>query len=157
MGDEPVHSLAFLLGKDLFAFEINRVERILDFRGFRKLPKSPEFVRGVIELDDTVITVVDLGSLFLGKTTDRTKNTSIIVTSVREDLFVGFLVTAVSEVIQIDPSQRIVLDDLAKYPWSSYLKYVARIDKGMVFVVDPTHLLNPDLTEALMSQRNPES
>ncbi|MEJ2191777.1 MAG: chemotaxis protein CheW, partial [Nitrospirota bacterium] len=52
--------LSFTLGNEIFALEIAKVREVLDLTSITKVPQTPEFMRGVINLRGGVVPVVDL-------------------------------------------------------------------------------------------------
>ena len=52
--------LTFKLGEEMFALDIAKVREVLDFTTVTKVPRTPDFMRGVINLRGSVIPVVDL-------------------------------------------------------------------------------------------------
>ena len=100
--------LTFKLGEELFALDVSKVREILEYSSITKVPQTPEFMRGIINLRGSVVSVVDL-RLKLGMTcTERTINTCIIVVEVTlegEPTILGALADSVQEVFELDPSQ----------------------------------------------------
>jgi purine-binding chemotaxis protein CheW len=100
--------LTFGLGKEEFALEIIRVREVLDYTTITKVPRMPEFLRGVINLRGNVVPVIDL-RLKLGMfAAERTKDTCIVIVEIQmdgEQMQLGCLTDSVQEVIDLDPSQ----------------------------------------------------
>jgi len=57
---ETTQYLTFRLGEEVFALDISQVREVLDFTTITKVPRTPEFMRGVINLRGSVVPVVDL-------------------------------------------------------------------------------------------------
>ena len=107
--------LTFKLGEEIFAVEVARVREILDVTTITRIPQSPEFMRGVINLRGGVVPVIDM-RLKLGLTRgEDTVNTCIIVVEVapgEETATLGMLADSVQEVLdlegaQIEPAPRV--------------------------------------------------
>ncbi len=100
--------LAFRLGSNHFAIDISQVREVLDFQKVTQVPKTPDFLLGVINLRGNVISVVDL-RLNLGMSgTEQTVNTCILIMELQiggDTLQIGALADAVEEVIEISPEQ----------------------------------------------------
>jgi len=103
---ETTQYLTFKLADEIFALDITKVREVLDFTAITKVPRTPEFMRGVINLRGSVVPVVDL-RLKLGMTeTRRTVNTCIIITEVSVDgdsVVLGTLADSVQEVMDLEP------------------------------------------------------
>jgi len=100
--------LTFRLAKETFAVDVAKVREILDFVAITKVPQTPDFMRGVINLRGSVVPVVDMKLKFGMEPTEKTVNTCIIVLEVsieNETTIVGALADSVQEVVELDPAQ----------------------------------------------------
>ncbi len=100
--------LAFTLGEEVFAVEVSHVREILEFTAVTRVPKTPEFMRGVINLRGSVVPVLDMRLKFGLAETSATINTCIVVLEVivdGEKTVMGALVDSVQEVFELEPSQ----------------------------------------------------
>jgi len=100
--------LTFRLAQETFAVDVAKVREILDFVAITKVPQTPDFMRGVINLRGSVVPVVDMKLKFGMDPTEKTVNTCIIVLEVtieNETTIVGALADSVQEVVELDPSQ----------------------------------------------------
>ena len=96
--------LAFRLGDESFAFEIERVREVLSYTKVTKVPNTPDFMSGVINLRGNVVPVVDLRLLFGLGQGEMTEDTCIIIVDVAlddETLEIGARADAVREVFDI--------------------------------------------------------
>ena len=75
--------LTFKLDNEVFALDVATVREVLDFTTVTRIPRTPEFMRGVINLRGSVVPVVDLRLAFGMSATEKTVNTCIIVMEVR--------------------------------------------------------------------------
>ena len=99
--------LTFKLGEEMFAIDVSQVREILDVTTITKVPRAPEFMRGVINVRGSVVPVVDLRMKFDMPATERTKDTRIVVMEIalEGDLTtIGTLADAVHNVMDIEPS-----------------------------------------------------
>ena len=92
--------LAFTLGREDFSLEILSVREIIGMMPITRVPRVPDFVRGVINLRGKVIPVVDLRMKFGMPSVEETMETCIIVVDLG-DLLTGIVVDRVSEVRDI--------------------------------------------------------
>lgn len=100
--------LTFKLGNEVFATDVAKVREVLDFTTITEIPKTPDFMSGVINLRGSVVPVVDLRLCFEMSKTQKTKNTCIIVVEVQlesESFVIGALADSVEEVIDLEPDQ----------------------------------------------------
>jgi len=88
----------FRLGGDLYAADIMRIKEIIRPHKLTALPKSPSFVKGVLNLRGTVIPVIDLRERFDFPVSTQNKNTRLLIVTVGRQLL-GLEVDEVTEVI----------------------------------------------------------
>ncbi len=103
---ETTQYLTFKLEDEVFALDISKVREVLDFTTVTKVPRTPEFMRGVINLRGSVVPVVDMRLKFGMSRTERTVNTCIIIVEVTVDgerLVLGTLADSVQEVLDLGP------------------------------------------------------
>lgn len=97
--------LTFTLDHERYAVEIPKVREVLEFTSVNRVPRTPEYLRGVINLRGNIVPVIDL-RLKLGLSrTERTIDTCIVITEVEiggEPLVLGALADSVQEVIDLD-------------------------------------------------------
>ncbi|MCK4303220.1 MAG: purine-binding chemotaxis protein CheW [Candidatus Eisenbacteria sp.] len=96
--------LTFVLADEVYGLEILKVREIIGMMPITDVPRTPGYVRGVVNLRGKVIPVVDLRSKFGMLTTEDTEETCIIVVDVN-GVEMGTLVDKVSEVLDIDESE----------------------------------------------------
>jgi purine-binding chemotaxis protein CheW len=100
--------LTFKLGAETFALDVAEVREILDFTTVTKVPRTPSFMRGVINLRGSVVPVMDLRLKFGMSATQQTVNSCIIVVEMTmegDSIVIGVLADAVQEVIDLEPEQ----------------------------------------------------
>jgi purine-binding chemotaxis protein CheW len=100
--------LTFKLGEELFALDIGKVREVLDFTSITKVPQTPDYMLGVINLRGSVIPVVDIRTKLRMAATAKTVNTCIIIVEVELDgdkIVMGAMADAVQEVLDLEPDQ----------------------------------------------------
>ena len=105
---ETTQYLTFKLEEEVFALEISKVREVLDFTAVTKVPQTPEFMLGVINLRGSVVPVVDMRLKFGMTKSQTTVNTCIIIAEIELDgeiTILGALADSVQEVIDLDPDQ----------------------------------------------------
>ncbi len=105
---EATQYLTFKLDEEIFALDVAKVREILDFTDITKVPQTPDFMRGVINLRGSVVPVVDMRLKFGMSRTEKTVNTCIVVVEViteGETTVLGALADSVQEVIELEPAQ----------------------------------------------------
>ena len=105
---ESSQYLTFKLDQEIYALDITQVREVLDFTEVTKVPRMPEFMRGVINLRGGVVPVVDLRLKFAMEGSERTLDTCIIIMELDiegEKTFLGALADSVQEVITLESEQ----------------------------------------------------
>ena len=100
--------LTFKLAHETFAVDVARVREILDFISITKVPRTPDFMRGVINLRGSVVPVVDMRLKFGMSRTEKSVNTCIIIVEIEVDgekTVLGALADSVQEVIELEDGQ----------------------------------------------------
>ncbi len=100
--------LTFKLEDEVFALDIGKVLEVLDFTLIAKVPQTPDFMLGVINLRGPVVPVVDMLLKFSMTRTETTVNTCFIIVEFEidgENTVLGALVDSVQEVLDLDPDQ----------------------------------------------------
>jgi len=112
---EPLQILTFLLDKEVYGTDIGLIQEVLEYRKVTPVPRTPNFMLGVINLRGNVIPVADLRQQFDMNIIDTTVDTCIVIVDVMVDgekTPMGILVDSVKEVItlgqgEISPAPRI--------------------------------------------------
>jgi purine-binding chemotaxis protein CheW len=101
--------LTFKLGSEVFAISVHEVLEIFEIKPITRAPKSPPFMKGVINLRGNILPVVDTRYKFGMEETPDTIDTCIVVLTIgtgNDALMVGAIVDSVLEVIDI-PNEKI--------------------------------------------------
>jgi purine-binding chemotaxis protein CheW len=127
--DTKVNSyLSFQIGTEIFAADVIHVINILEMTKITRVPKSPAYMKGVINLRGSVLPVLDTRLKFGLPETDYTTNTCILVLEINsknEIIRLGAIVDSVHEVLEIG-------NDEVQPPPSIGTKFKTDILKGMV-------------------------
>jgi purine-binding chemotaxis protein CheW len=100
----PQQYLTFLLGGEMFAVGILNVKEIIEYGAVTAIPMMPNYIRGVINLRGSVVSVIDLSCRFGNAPVKVSRRTCIVIIEIgegeeRQDI--GIVVDAVSEVLEI--------------------------------------------------------
>lgn len=100
--------LTFRLASEVYAIDVANVREILEVGDITRVPQTPPYMRGVINLRGSVVPVMDLRLKFGMTETEQTINTCIVVVEAaigEERLVVGALADSVQEVFEMEPGQ----------------------------------------------------
>ncbi len=131
--------LTFKLGDEIFALDVAQVREILDYTTITKVPQTPEYMRGVINLRGSVVPVVDMRLKFGMSRTERTVNTCIQVVEVtldNERTVLGALVDSVQEVFELEPDQVEPAPRIGTRLRTDFIKGMGKRDNQFLMILD---------------------
>ncbi len=132
--------MTFKLANEEYGLEILKVREIIGLMDITRVPRTKEFIRGVINLRGKVIPVVDLRLKFGMDKAEATEQTVIIVVQYAQgsqDFTMGILVDEVLEVLSIGREQIEAPPDFgAAGLESDFILGVGKADKRVIFLLD---------------------
>src|SRR5512134_3171453 len=137
--EQALQYLTFRLGEEVFALEIAQVREVLDFTQITRVPRMPEFMRGVINLRGSVVPVVDLRLKFGMSATEQTVNTCIIIVEVAiegETTLLGALADSVQEVVDLEASQIEPPPRMGASIHAEFIRGMGKRDERFVIILD---------------------
>jgi purine-binding chemotaxis protein CheW len=146
--DANVQFLTFAVDQNEYAVDIMKVREIRGWHDTTRIPNSPEYMMGVINLRGTVIPIFDLRNRFsLGKTTPSEKN--VVVVLAVADRTLGILVDAVSDILTINRG------DIKQAPSASketgiddaYVSGLISVSEKMVILLDVEYLFDRSMLD----------
>lgn len=153
--------LIFTLGEESYGLPIASVEEVVTLPGsLTRLPKAPEFVAGVMNLRGAAVPVVDQRRRFGVEGVAPSARPRVVVTRLGE-VAVGFVVDAVSEILEV-PESRLAATPAIAADAGRLFDRVAQPEGGarMILLVNPQELLNraeADLLAAMAREASPAS
>lgn len=134
-----VQYLAFKLGSEVYAVDVAKVREILDYPPITKVPRTPDFMRGVINLRGSVVPVVDMRLKFGMSMTEKSVNTCIVVVEAlveNELTTIGALADSVQEVVELDPSSIEPPPKIGSRLKVEFLKGMGKIGENFLMILD---------------------
>ncbi len=144
--------LTFFLEDEEYGIGILKVKEIIGMMPITSVPRTPEFVKGVINLRGKVIPVVDLRLKFSMESIEYTDRTCIIVVEIDSNeitVLIGIVVDAVSEVLNIQESE---IEETPQFGTSlntDYILGMAKMEGGVKILLDIDRVLSAEEIEAL--------
>ena len=139
--------LTFKLDQELFAVDISKVREVLEFTTMTKVPRTPDFMRGVINLRGNVVPVVDM-RLKLGLSmTERTVDTCVVISEISVDgerTVLGALVDSVQEVIDLDADNVAPPPHMGSRIDASVIRGMGKRDDQFVMILDLDRVFTAD-------------
>lgn len=131
--------LTFKLDEEVLALGIDKVREVLDYTGITKVPQTPDFMRGVINLRGGVVPVIDMRLKFGMAKTEQTVNTCIIIVEVAvegETVILGALADSVQEVLDLEPQQIEPAPRIGTKLRTEFIRGMGRRDERFIIILD---------------------
>jgi purine-binding chemotaxis protein CheW len=144
---EATQYLTFKLADEIFALDIGKVREVLDFTTVTKVPRMPDFMRGVINLRGSVVPVVDLRLKFGMSATEKTVNTCVIIAEVTVDndtTILGALADSVQEVIDLGAGDISAAPKIGTMLRTEFIRGMGRRDDRFIILLDFDKVFSAD-------------
>ena len=140
MNQEENHQyLTFKLDDEVFALGIDKVREVLDYSSVTKVPQTPDFMRGVINLRGSVVPVVDMRLKLAMAKTEQTVNTCIIIVEINlegETTVLGALADSVQEVLDLEPHQIEPAPKIGTKLRTDFIRGMGKRDEQFIIILD---------------------
>ena len=146
--DSLLQLVTFNISHEEFGVDILKVQEIIRTMEITKVPRSPEFVEGVINLRGKVIPIIDLRKKFGMDPREHDRQTRIIVIELN-GMIVGFVVDSVSEVLRIPAGTVEPPPSLVSGIDSEYISGVGKLADRLLILIDLDRLLSSEECGAL--------
>jgi purine-binding chemotaxis protein CheW len=139
--------LTFSMANEEYGIGILKIREIIGMMPITSVPKTPEFVKGVINLRGKVIPVIDLRLRFNMDSIDYNERTCIIVVEIlgqSATVQVGIVVDSVSEVLNIKQNE---IEDTPTFGTSlntDFILGMAKMEGGVKILLDIDQVLTSD-------------
>lgn len=139
--------LTFMLEEEIFALDISQVREVLEYTKSTKVPRTPEYMIGVINLRGSVVPVVDMRNKFGLTQVPITVDTCIIILEINiegDEAIIGALVDSVREVIELEPGQLEPPPKIGSKLNTEYIKNMGKIDGEFIIILDVDKVFSVD-------------
>jgi purine-binding chemotaxis protein CheW len=144
---ETTQYLTFKLDEEIFALDISKVREVLDFTTITKVPRTPDFMRGVINLRGSVVPVIDMRLKFGMPATEKTVNTCIIIVEISldgETTVLGALADSVQEVMDLEPDQIEPAPKIGTKLKTDFIRGMGKRDTNFIMILDIDKVFTSD-------------
>ncbi|RJP30897.1 MAG: purine-binding chemotaxis protein CheW [Candidatus Omnitrophota bacterium] len=142
--DKAGKYLTFKMGKEEYGIEIMKVFEIIGLMEITPVPRTPKFIRGVINLRGKIIPVVDLRLKFELPRREDSERTCIIVVQIARAanyMTMGIIVDDVCEVIYISANQIEPTPSFGENVNTEFIKGVGQINQNVIMLLDIDKIL----------------
>jgi purine-binding chemotaxis protein CheW len=151
--------LTFQLGKEVYGIEILKVQEIIGMMPVTRMPKTPDFVRGVINLRGKVIPVIELRLKFGLESREDTDRTCIVVVQVAVaagTVTMGLLVDEVSEVLNVLQEQIEAPPSFGAGVDIDFILGMGKVGQKVVMLLDTDKVLSVEELALATQGKNPQ-
>ena len=144
--------LTFMLDEETYAIDIKQVREVLDFTEVTRVPRMPDFMRGVINLRGGVVPVVDLRLKFGMAATEKTVDTCIIIMEVIIDgntTLLGALADSVQEVLDMEPDQIQPAPKIGTRLRTDFIKGMGKKNEDFIILLDIDRVFSAEELEGV--------
>jgi len=144
---DELQLIVFSLAKEEYALPITKVQEINRLVAITKLPQTPEFMEGIINLRGRIIPVIDLRKRFVLAMADYTDDSRIIIVTIGGQT-AGIIVDSVAEVVRLQsdhiepPPKSFTID-------SQYIEGVGKLGDRLLILLNLDRTLSTDEENAL--------
>ncbi|MFO7890299.1 MAG: chemotaxis protein CheW [bacterium] len=146
MEKEKYHFLLFELNKYKFAFDVAKINRIARSVEVTSLPNAPDIVLGVINVQGTIMPVIDIRKIFGFPERKVNVDDFLIIGKVKE-LSIALIIDDVLEIIDI-PSDKII-DKKNVLPGIPHVDGILKLEGDIIYINDLNKLLSLDEKEEI--------
>jgi purine-binding chemotaxis protein CheW len=129
-----IKTIVFSIGAEEYGIEVEHVKTIERMIPMTRVPKTPAFIKGVVNLRGVVVPVIHLASRFGLPESEPTENSRIVMVSVG-DLEVGFIVDAANDVIDVNPDAIEAPPEVVGGIRAKYLRGIAKVGANRLLVM----------------------
>ncbi|MDP2903323.1 MAG: chemotaxis protein CheW [Methylovulum sp.] len=145
--DQFQQYLTFLVGKDNFGINILDVKEIIEINNITRIPKTPDYIRGVINLRGNVVPVIDLSARLDRQRSEITKLSCIVLVEVDvhgEGQVIGALVDQVNEILDIADANILPAPDFGADMRTDFIQAMGRVDDNFIILLAINRILSID-------------
>jgi purine-binding chemotaxis protein CheW len=149
--------LSFILDTETFAIDITKVREVLDFDTATKIPQTPDFMRGVINLRGSVVPVIDMKLKFSMGETEKGINTCVIIVEVDLEeggVILGMLADSVQEVFDLSEDQIEKAPSIGSQIKTEFLSGMGKKDDEFVLMLDINRVFSEDELSEIHESQN---
>ena len=137
--------LTFLVGKENLGISIHDVKEIIEISNITRVPMTPNYIRGVINLRGNVVPVVDLSARLSREKSELTKRSCIVlveITTEDESQSIGMLVDQVDEILEIANENIQPAPDFGADIRVEFIQAMGRIGDDFVILIEISSVLS---------------
>lgn len=135
----PRQYVSFLIDEELYGVDVQSVREIRKWSPTTRLPGQPYYSRGVLNIRGEALPVHDLRARFGGMETEATENHVVVIVTLGKSS-VGLLVDAVSDIVDVDPTEICEVPEGAREDQDGAITGLIPRENKMLALVDVSKL-----------------
>jgi purine-binding chemotaxis protein CheW len=139
--------LTFKVGNELYGIEVENVREVIEFSDITLVPKTPDYINGIINLRGEVVPIVNLPVLFYHQYSEVTKFTCIVIIEVSDEsekYLIGTLIDAVSAVVDLTDENIEETPDFGIKIRADYTSGVGKLGDKFIILLNIDSILDID-------------
>ncbi|MDH4262724.1 MAG: chemotaxis protein CheW [Spirochaetia bacterium] len=132
--------IVFRVGKEDYGLEIDKVQEVIRMKTIKKLPRSPHFILGVMNLRGNIIPIIGLRQKFGLPEVTYDEYTRIVVVN-HDSKLVGMVVDEVNRVINVPENSIEGNSDMVRENTKALVRGVAKLDDQVVILIELDYLI----------------
>lgn len=140
---EDIQMVVFKIDKEEYGVDILHVQEIKKMTEITRVPHTPKYLKGVINLRGSVLPIIDLRCRLNLKSQERTEETRIIIVKV-EEIIVGLIVDAVSEVLNIPVSAVDTSQNIKSNVSGEHVEGVGKLEDRLIIILNLKAILGQE-------------
>jgi purine-binding chemotaxis protein CheW len=132
--------VTFKCGEEEYAIDIQLVKEIIRPPAFTRVPKSPEYIKGVINLRGNIVPVISLSKRLGNIESDLTEQSRIVILTI-DDISFGIIVDSVTEVNYLEEKD-IETPELITTVDAKFVNGVGKIDDRLLILLNLSEIID---------------
>ena len=141
--------VVFKLGEEEYAVDIMKVKEVTEYKETVKLPQTPVFVQGIINLRGDITPIINLKKRFDLHENEKQASNRVIVMNLKDKL-VGFMVDEASQVITMDDSEIESAPNFASNIDKHFIEGIGKLGDRMIIMLDLLKVLDENEKKELL-------
>ncbi|MDK2790554.1 MAG: purine-binding chemotaxis protein CheW [Methanothermococcus sp.] len=136
--------VVFKLSSNEYGLRVDEVREVLKVQDITSLPNTPDYIIGVTNIRGEITPIIDLRKkLNIYDTEEDNENEKLVMVIEIDNVPVGILVDAVSDVMQISKEQIEDMGEMRKNISGEYIEGIAKINNRLIIILNIKNLVNP--------------
>jgi purine-binding chemotaxis protein CheW len=140
--------VSFKLSDETYGIEITKIREIILVGQITRVPETPHYIKGLINLRSSVIPVIDLRARFSLSENELTQDSRIMVLNVGRRT-IGIVVDSVNEVLRVSEDQISPAPPTVASLGNQYMTGLVRLEEQLLILLDVDRLFGEEATTAM--------